>query len=73
MVWRVAHLYYQRPSLREMTYLYANVAATSFVAGELDDLELHQMIQPVVAGRWAPWAGPSRAFRCSRPSWSTRS
>ena len=39
MVWRVAHLYYQRPSLREMLYLYANVAATSFVAGELDDLE----------------------------------
>ena len=50
MVWRVAHLYYQRPSVREMWYLYANVAATSFVAGELDDLELHQMIQPVVAG-----------------------
>jgi hypothetical protein len=50
MVWRVAHLYYQRPSLREMVYLYANVAATSLVAGELDDLELHQMIQPVVAG-----------------------
>ena len=50
MVWRVAHLYYQRPSVREMVYLYANVAATSFVAGELDDLELHQMIQPVVAG-----------------------
>jgi uncharacterized membrane protein YcjF (UPF0283 family) len=50
MVWRIAHIYYQRPSLREMTHLYANVAATSFVAGELDDLELHQMIQPVVAG-----------------------
>jgi hypothetical protein len=50
MVWRVAHLYYQRPSVREMWHLYANVAATSFVAGELDDLELHQMIQPVVAG-----------------------
>src|SRR5262249_36962447 len=50
MVWRIAQLYYQRPSLREMTHLYANVAATSFVAGELDDLELHQMIQPVVAG-----------------------
>jgi hypothetical protein len=33
-----------------MAHLYANVAATSFVAGELDDLELHQMIQPVVAG-----------------------
>jgi hypothetical protein len=50
MVWRIAHLFYQRPSLRELVHLYGNVAATSFVAGELDDLELHQMIQPVVAG-----------------------
>lgn len=50
MVWRIAHLYYQRPSLRELTHLYANVAATSFVAAELDDLELHQMIQPLAAG-----------------------
>src|SRR5262249_30064531 len=49
MIWRVAHLYYQRPSLREMAHLYTNVAATAFVAGELDDIELHQMIQPVVA------------------------
>lgn len=48
MIWRIAHLYYQRPSLRQMAHLYANVAATAFVAGELDDVELHQMIQPVV-------------------------
>ncbi len=48
MIWRIAHLYYQRPSLRQMAHLYANVAATAFVAGELDDIELHQMIQPVV-------------------------
>lgn len=50
MVWKIAHLYYQRPSLRDMTHLYANVTVTSLLAGELDDLELHQMIQPVVAG-----------------------
>ena len=50
MVWRIAHLYYQRPSLRELAHLYANVAATSFSAGELDDLELHQIIQPLAAG-----------------------
>lgn len=48
MIWRIAHLYYQRPSLRQMAHLYANVVATAFVAGELDDIELHQMIQPVV-------------------------
>jgi hypothetical protein len=63
MVWRIAHLYYQRPSLREMTHLYANVAATSFVAGELDDLELHQMIQPVVAGTLGSVGGVIPGFQ----------
>jgi hypothetical protein len=63
MVWRVAHLYYQRPSLREMAYLYANVAATSFVAGELDDLELHEMIQPVVAGTLGAAGGVIPGFQ----------
>ncbi len=63
MVWRIAQLYNQRPSLREMTHLYANVAATSFVAGELDDLELHQMIQPVVAGTLGAVGGAIPGFQ----------
>jgi Domain of unknown function (DUF697) len=63
MVWRIAHLYYQRPSLRELTHLYANVAMTSFVAGELDDLELHQMIQPVVAGTLGAAGGVIPGFQ----------
>ena len=69
MVWRVAHLYYQRPSVRELIHLYANVAATSFVAGELDDLELHQMIQPVVAGTVGASGGRYRVSRSSRRLW----
>jgi hypothetical protein len=63
MVWRIAHLFYQRPSLRELMHLYANVAATSFVAGELDDLELHQMIQPVVAGSLGAVGGAIPGFQ----------
>src|SRR3954470_14584531 len=31
MVWRIARIYVQRPSPREMIQLYANVAATAFV------------------------------------------
>jgi hypothetical protein len=57
MIWRIAHLYYQRPSLREMAHLYSNVVATAFVAGELDDLELHQMIQPVVTASLGTMGG----------------
>ena len=63
MVWRVAHLYYQRPSLREMAHLYTNVAATAFVAGELDDIELHQMIQPVVAASLGTMGGAIPGFQ----------
>lgn len=35
LVWRVAHVYQQRPSLRQFVQLYANVASTAFVAGEI--------------------------------------
>jgi hypothetical protein len=47
MVWKLAHLYYQRPTLRDMTRLYANVAGTSFVAGELQDVDLSEQVEPV--------------------------
>jgi hypothetical protein len=63
MIWRIAHLYYQRPSLRELAHLYSNVAVTAFVAGELDDLELHQMIQPVVAGSLGAVGGAIPGFQ----------
>ncbi len=63
MIWRIAHLYYQRPSLRELMHLYSNVAATAFVAGELDDLELHQMIQPVAAGSLGAVTGAIPGFQ----------
>ena len=46
-----------------LLHLYANVAATSFVAGELDDLELHQMIQPVVAGTVGAVGGAIPGFQ----------
>jgi hypothetical protein len=63
MIWRIAHLYYQRPSVRELAHLYSNVAATAFVAGELDDLELHQMIQPVAAGSLGAMTGVIPGFQ----------
>lgn len=48
LVWQVAHVYRQRPSLREFGWLYANVAATAFVAGEIEDLDLAEQVQPVI-------------------------
>lgn len=48
LVWRVARVYYQRPTLRDMWHLYANVAGTAFLAGELDDVDVSEQVQPIV-------------------------
>jgi hypothetical protein len=49
LVWDIAHLYHQRPSLRDMTYLYGNVMTTAFLAGELDEVDLSEQVQPVLS------------------------
>lgn len=49
MVWRVSHVYWQRPTLRDMGKLYANVAGTAFVASELDDIDVATQVQPIVS------------------------
>lgn len=48
LVWRLANLYQQRPGPRELLKLYGNVAATVFLASEIEDLDLSQQIQPVI-------------------------
>ncbi len=48
LVWRIARTYYQRPTLRDMWHLYANVAGTAFMAGELDDVDVSEQVQPIV-------------------------
>ena len=57
MVWRVAHLYHQRPGFRELGRLYANVGATAFIAGEVEDMDLGNQIQPIVSGVLGSMAG----------------
>lgn len=66
MVWKIAHVYYQRPTLRQLIYLYANVAVSSFVASEIEDLDISQQIEPVIksffknsAGKSIPVIGPT--------------
>ena len=48
LVWQVAHIHQQRPSLRDMLHLYANVGATTFLAMELEDLDIAQQIEPII-------------------------
>lgn len=64
MVWDIAHLYYQRPMMREMLYLYGNVGATTFFATEIEELDLSDQLEPVITslmrnpGRAIPVIGP---------------
>ena len=48
LVLEVARVYYQRPTIRDLVYLYSNVAATAFIAAELEDIDLSEQIQPVL-------------------------
>ncbi len=66
MVWKIAHLYYQRPTVREIIYLYANVGASTLLASEIEDLDISTQIEPVLqsffrnsAGRSIPVIGPT--------------
>ena len=57
MTWTLAHLYYQRPSLRELAYLYGNIAATALVTAEIEDLDLAEQLQPVMSSVLGSFAG----------------
>ncbi|MEQ8472984.1 MAG: DUF697 domain-containing protein [Marinoscillum sp.] len=66
MVWRIAHVYYQRPTLREIIYLYANVAGSSFLASQIEEMDVSQQVEPVItsflrssAGKSIPVIGPT--------------
>ena len=47
MVGRIARIYVQRPSPRELLRLYANVGGTAFVASGLESLDLGEMVAPL--------------------------
>ena len=47
MVGRIARIYVQRPSPRELVRLYANVGSTAFVASGLESLDLGEMVAPL--------------------------
>ncbi len=49
MIWRIARLYYQRPTLRDLFQLYANVAGTVFLASEFDDVDISEQVEPVLS------------------------
>ncbi|MBV6646621.1 MAG: DUF697 domain-containing protein [Cyclobacteriaceae bacterium] len=59
MIWKIAHIYYQRPSLRELSYLYLNVGGSSFLASEIEDLDISKHIEPIVGALFKSASGRS--------------
>lgn len=49
LVWKVSQLYNQRPSAKEMLWLYGNVAGATFLAGNLEDVDVGQQVAPIVS------------------------
>ncbi|OIQ50501.1 hypothetical protein BerOc1_02439 [Pseudodesulfovibrio hydrargyri] len=54
LAWRISKLYAQRPHYRELVNLYVNIAATSFLAGSIEEFGIeeyiHELMGPLVAG-----------------------
>jgi hypothetical protein len=49
MIWRISRIFNQTASPRDLIRLYANVWGTAFVAGELEDLQLDELVEPVMS------------------------
>lgn len=69
LVWSIAHLYWQRPALRDMLSLYRNVATTAFLAEGLEDLDIAEHVEPVIRAAFGssvvalvPGAGPAASY-----------
>ena len=49
LVWQIAQLYQQRPHWRELLNLYSKVAVTALLVSEIEDLDISEQIEPIVA------------------------
>ena len=59
LIWQVAHVYYQRPSLRDFVQLYANVASTAFIAAGIEDIDVDVLVGTIF-GSTLPAQPPSQ-------------
>jgi len=48
MLWRIAIIYYQRPSPRQMLYLYSNVGANVLIADNIQNIDFAELATPIV-------------------------
>jgi hypothetical protein len=65
MVWDVAHVYHHRPALRQLLALYTNVAATAFVAGRIEDVDVAEHLEPVISSALGSVVGAVPGFQAA--------
>ncbi len=63
LVLQIARIYYQRPTVRNLLYLYTNVALMVIFASELEDMDLSEIIQPALTGILGSAAGAIPGFQ----------
>ncbi|MFY0689036.1 MAG: DUF697 domain-containing protein [Cyclobacteriaceae bacterium] len=59
MVWRIAHVYFQRPSLKEIFQLYSNVAGSAFLASQVEHMDFSRHVEPIVSSIFKNATGKS--------------
>ena len=57
LIWQIAHVYYQRPSVRDFAHLYANVASTAFIAAGIEDVDVDVLVTTILGSTVAAIPG----------------
>ena len=45
LIWEIAHIYEQRPTLKDLSFLYTNVMVTAFIASSIDEAEYYEIVE----------------------------
>ncbi|WP_069129930.1 DUF697 domain-containing protein [Rhodohalobacter halophilus] len=45
LIWDIAHIYAQRPTIKDLGYLYTNVMVTAFIASSIDEAEYYEIVE----------------------------
>lgn len=62
LIWRVAHIYNQRPDITDILKIYTYVFSNAFMASTIEDLDISTQIQPVISAAMADSALASIPF-----------
>jgi len=65
LIWQLAHIFDQRPSVRDILTLYGNVAATALAAGHIDEIDVSEQLEPVIGSAMGSLSGAIPGFQAA--------